>query len=361
MKVFKQNGVYHFRFMHRGKVVRKSTKQGDKRVAESMAAAEKTALAKGDIGLGEKPKVPTLAEFLRSRIQPWAQQQKATTATWYASGIKPLLAYEAIANRGLDQITSEHIAGYAAHRQSAHAVGTINRELRVLRRCLRLAEEWGVIAKAPDVSMAGAEIRRERVVGDREFQKYLTCASPLLADVAIVLNETGLRPEECHRLEWSDIDFGERGSLLIRHGKTAAARRRLPLTVNVRGIMESRWQAAGQPETGFVFPSASKSGHIEHWTLKKQHRIALKRSGVRPFLLYSLRHSFATRLGLAPGMDAWTLCKIMGWSSLSVAMTYVHADNDRVLAAFGSSRISAQAGHEFGHIANLQLGIDSSN
>jgi integrase len=147
-----------------------------------------------------------------------------------------------ISNRALDEITSEHIDDFAAHRSANHATGTVNRELRVLRRCLRLAAKWKVIQKAPDVSMAGAEVRRDRVVRDEEFRKYLACTSPLLADVALLLNETGLRPEECHRLEWSDIHLDEPAALFIRNGKTAAARRRLPLTPNVHGILESRWQ-----------------------------------------------------------------------------------------------------------------------
>ena len=43
-------------------------------------------------------------------------------------------------------------------------------------------------------------------------------------------------------------------------------------------------------------------------------------------------------------MDAWSLCKIMGWSSLSVAMTYIHPSEDLVLEAF-----SSMGGHYFGH------------
>ncbi len=82
--------------------------------------------------------------------------------------------------------------------------------------------------------------------------------------------------------------------------------------------------------------------------MKKQHRRALKESAVREFVLYSLRHSFATRI--APRVDAWTLCKIMGWASLSVAMTYVHASEERVLEVF--------SGHEFGHIGGKQLSGD---
>jgi hypothetical protein len=100
-----------------------------------------------------------------------------------------------------------------------------------------------------------------------------------------------------------------------------------------------------------VFPAPTKSGHIEHWTLKKQHRSCLKRSTVRPFLIYSLRHTFATRI--APHVDAWTLCRIMGWASLSVAMTYLHAQDERVLAAF--SRTEERGGHENGHAAEARL------
>jgi hypothetical protein len=39
------------------------------------------------------------------------------------------------------------------------------------------------------------------------------------------------------------------------------------------------------------------------------------------------------------------LCKVMGWSSLSVAMTYIHPSDDLVLDAF-----SGMGGHNSGHI-----------
>src|SRR5262249_2124302 len=156
------------------------------------------------------------------------------------------------------------------------------------------------------------EKRRERVVGEEEFAHYLSCASPLLAEVATTLNDTGLRPDECHRIRWENITWinGRNGTLLVTEGKTAAARRVLPMTQRLRAILETRWKSAGRPPEGFVWPAGTKSGRIDHSTLKKQHARALKLSGVRPFLLYSLRHSFATRI--AAHVDAWTLCKIMG-------------------------------------------------
>jgi integrase len=334
MSVYQRERVYWYRFMYRGRVVKRSTRQGNRRVALQMEAEHRSRLAKGEAGLGDKPPCPTLGSFLTERLRPWSEKQVQTTATWYRSGINQLLAYKPLSSRSLDTITSESITDYSAHRQAeGRAAGTVNRELRVLRRVLRLAAEWRVIEKVPKVYMAGRESRRERVVEDHEFARYLAFAPSLLADVAIVLNETGLRPDECHRLAWLDIDF--RGNrLFVRHGKTKAARRVIPMTRNVRSVLTARHRAAELPQTGYVFPSATKAGHIDHSTLKKQHRRAIAASGVEPFMLYNLRHTFATKV--APRVDAWTLCKIMGWASLSVAMTYVHPDQQRVLDVFNS-------------------------
>jgi integrase len=344
MSVYKRDGFWHFRFMHRGRVVRKSTKQRDKRVAVAMEAAARTALSQGDVGLGEKPVVPTLERFLVDRILPWAAERKPTTATWFRSGITPIIQSKELCKMRLDQLTSEHVDRYTGHRMaSGRAVGTVNRELRVLRRSLRLAAKWRILRKEdlPEVSMAGAEVRRDRVVGDAEFAVYISKASPLLRDLAVLLHESGMRPEEAHRLEWRFVSF-EHNRMLIPHGKSAAARRQLPLTPNVRQMLERRASELQPLGIPYVFPAATTSQHVEHWTFRKQHAIALKKSGIEPFELYSLRHTFATRI--APRCDAWSLCRIMGWNTLAIAMTYVHASDKQVLEAFNGS-----SGHEFGH------------
>jgi len=69
------------------------------------------------------------------------------------------------------------------------------------------------------------------VTPDEEL-RYLAAASALLADVATVLADTGMRPDECYRLRWEEITWanGRNGSLLVTHGKTTAARRVLPMT-----------------------------------------------------------------------------------------------------------------------------------
>ena len=130
--------------------------------------------------------------------------------------------------------------------------------------------------------------------------------------------------------------------LSVRFGKTAAARRTLPLTAKVRCILSARHVSAGSPVRGYVFPAPTKSSHLEDSGLRKAHAKALRLSKVPAFMLYSFRHTFATRIAtrIAERVDAWTLCKIMGWASLSVAMRYIHPDEKRVLAAFGQEQDS---------------------
>ena len=166
-----------------------------------------------------------------------------------------------------------------------------------------------------------------------EESRYLAVASPILGDVAAFLADTGLRPDECHRLRWEEITWtnGRNGTLLVSHGKTAASRRVLPMTPRVRSIFEKRWLASGRPSAGWIWPAPTKAGHINHSSLKKQHAKALKLSGVRPFVLYSLRHTFLTRLGES-GCDAWTLARVAGHSSVAISSRYVHPSEDAVLA-----------------------------
>jgi hypothetical protein len=67
------------------------------------------------------------------------------------------------------------------------------------------------------------------------------------------------------------------------------------MTPRVRAILESRWENASRPGEGWIWPAPTKSGQVEPSSLKKQHRKALTLAKVRPFVLYSLRHTFLTR------------------------------------------------------------------
>ena len=64
---------------------------------------------------------------------------------------------------------------------------------------------------------------------------------------------------------------------------------------------------------------------------------------VRPFVLYSFRHTFLTRLGES-GCDVWTLARIAGHSQIGISSRYVHPSEDAMFAA-----MSRLGGHKIGH------------
>ena len=82
-------------------------------------------------------------------------------------------------------------------------------------------------------------------------------------------------------------------------------------------VLENRWKLAGEPGEGWVWPAETKDGHINHDSLKLQHKKALKAAKLRPFEVYSIRHTFLTRLGES-GCDVWDPCTNRG------ALEYQH-------------------------------------
>jgi len=368
-----KKGIYWYRFMWQGKLVRESTKQGNDKVARQMEAAHRTSLAKGEVGIRERKQAPTLREFCDRRFGPWAKATFEHTCPnnwlWFRAGIRRITSHEPLANTKLDEITNEKLAGFAAHEQTrlqrrgrtekqekrGLAASSINSSIRVLRRVLSLAAEWGVIESTPKLTLLPGERHRERVITPDEEMRYLAAASPLLGDVTTVLADTGMRPDECYRLRWEDVTWvnGRNGSLLVTYGKTAAARRVLPMTPRVRAVLEARWNQAGKPSEGWLWSAPTASGHIDHSSLKKQHTRTFRTvnaeakknnaATITPFVLYSFRHTFLTRLGQS-GCDAWTLARIAGHSSIAISSRYVHPSEDTVLAAF-----SRLGGHNSGH------------
>jgi len=294
MGVYKRAQVWWYRFTWKGKAIRESTKQTNKRVAEQIEAAHKTSLAKGEVGIRDRIPAPTIRQFANRDFLPFCRSTfaaKVKTLAYYQNGAARLLEYPALADESLDTITAEKISGYARRRQDAGMkVATVNRELQVLRRMFMLAMEWGKVERAlPRVRMIPGEAHRDRILslsdekayfeatqaiglstlemyqraldGIRATQRGQVPIEPrdpfLLRDVATVLLDCGIRPEECFRLRWEHV---QNDMIEITYGKTDNARRRIPLSQRAASILEMRRSR----ETGpWIFPAPTRSGHIE--------------------------------------------------------------------------------------------------
>jgi integrase len=217
-----------------------------------------------------------------------------------------------------------------------------------LRRALALAEEWGKLDRAPKVPLAKGERQRDRVLTEQEATDHLSaCPQPWRTWPRSSLGK-GCAPGECYVLRWEHVLLNGHGGLIqVARGKSKAARRLLPMLLEVFQALKARHEAQGCPTEGWVFPTASASGHIEEPSAKQWHAKALEVSKVKPFEPYCLRHTFGTRM--APKCDVFALARIMGHSSIAITQRYCHPQADAVERAFaqmaGRQELVTDGGH----------------
>ena len=176
-------------------------------------------------------------------------------------------------------------------------------------------------------------------------EAYLAACAQPLADIALLILEAGLRIGEALGLPWADVELdplaGSRfGYIRIRDGKSKNARRTLPLTDKAAQMLRNRQQLASGE---LVF--ANRDGRrylvtsINHLHQKARAAVGLGRD----FVIHSLRHTMLTRLGES-GVDAFTIMRIAGHSSVTVSQRYMHPTPEAVERAFERLQLSGSQG-----------------
>ncbi|HEV2418918.1 MAG TPA: site-specific integrase [Terriglobia bacterium] len=234
------------------------------------------------------------------------------------------------------------------------SVVTVNRALTTLKLMYALAVRSG---EFPGLVNPAAQVVRfrergwMRVISRREEARYfaaIRCEN--LRDVARLMLETGIRPQEAMSLRAKDIDLKRRLVHIAAPdrapaimGKTFNAARSLPLNGAALAVLERRmmnhaggcahdaWRPGRFQPEAFLFPSESKTGRLE--CLAKTHHRAVRRARISPpFRLYDLRHTFATRAAEL-GVALPVLAALLGHSEISMTMRYVHPQADAMRAA----------------------------
>jgi integrase len=352
---------YTVRFKDDGKFIQRRTRATSQKDALKIEAKIRSELALGNFGILEKKAAPTLQDFMRKDFLSYVDNTaaKPSTATYYHDGAKRLLASD-LADLRLDEITDQQ-AGQFAARYSHLSASSVNCGLRTLRRALHLAYEWGKLERMPKISLAKGERQRERVLSREEAEDYLAMCSQPWRDCATVLMGTAIRPGEAYKLRWEHVYLNGNGGLIqITEGKTKAARRMLPMLPAVYETLKARHESQGKPESGWVFPSGSRSGHLEESSAKKWHSRALARLRkaheidssipmIEAFQPYVMRHSCLTWLAES-GCDTFTLARIAGHSSITITQRYCHPQAEAIESAFakvaGTQNLCTKAGYQ---------------
>ncbi len=317
------------KFTFGGQLFQQSTKVTNKRDALTIEAAFRHELALRRVGITPKKDVPTLKKACDDFLQRVAVEHpnKAETIRRYTSNVKVFLNFfgEKIT---CDQITSEMVEQFKHHRATHISPKikrklkpiTVNHELLTLRMIFNRLVDLDIMPKSParNVKLLDVPITPPRILTIDEQKVYLmACAQPL-RDVASLMIELGLRPSEILNLKRDDISLRE-NYLQVQEGKTKNARRKLPLSIESRKVLEYRLQTA---EGESLFPN------VKVVRLDQLHKKALKALGIKIFtddyfVLYSLRHCFASR-HTENETDPITLSELLGHGDLKTLKRYAH-------------------------------------
>ena len=286
--------------------------------------------------------VPTLAEFAEEWMttdvavhnKPSDQARKRCTLR---NHVAPFFG-----KQRLDQITTRQIDAFKAEQVGEGLkVTTINLHLKLLRRVLRFAKSWGVLAEVPVVRMfpkpdddafdwlRPAEAGRLLDVVEAMSQRWFT--------VFMLALRTGMRKGEIFGLHWSAVDFERRrvtvecsawrGQLYTpKTGKT----RVIPMSADLVDVLRA-WRRESPGE--LVFPARDGRSVLRDPIIANQALDrALERAELRHIRFHDLRHTFVSHLVLR-GMSLKVVQVLLGHSPVTMTEKYAHVADEQLVTA----------------------------
>lgn len=173
---------------------------------------------------------------------PWSEKEHQ--AYWrahqrYKTASNPLKKF--FGRYHLDTLSQGYVEKFKVARVAEISPASVNRDMAVFRYMLNFALRQGYLLRNP---VSGVGFLNEgpgimRVVSNEEEQGYVKSASPLLRGFAMVILETGMRPQEVFTIRKENVHLSKR-YLFVPIGKTKYARRNVPLKESIMEILKRR-------------------------------------------------------------------------------------------------------------------------
>src|SRR5882762_6948758 len=166
----------------------------------------------GEIAQGRFHAIPTTSPSLATWSDEFLETiQDPNTKRRYQSSVTHLQSLFPKARIG--EISPRDIESFKQSRlKSVVGPATVNRDLAVFRRMLKIAARQRLIAESPFSGVDFLEERKHRkqphILTFDEQNKLMATAPPRIRVLVVLLTETGLRVgKEALRLRWQHVDF----------------------------------------------------------------------------------------------------------------------------------------------------------
>lgn len=328
---------WHYEFVVRGQRYRGALPEArTKWHAEQAESRIRDSVFEGKFG-GLKPS-PAFDDFVRKSYLPWSETNKRSHEK---DGWRCDVLIKHFGKKRLDEITPEMIEKFKTLRRDGitergtrRSKASVNRELEILARIFSLAVQYERTTKNPSLKVQRFVLQNSRArylthEEETNLRAVMTGKLSYLLPILIVGIGTGLRPpSEIFGLKRSSVDF-ERN--VLRAGTKTDEEREIPMSLEVREALLELYQR----NTGSEYLFVSWRTRAQMKSVKNGFRRALHLAGIKDASLYTMRHTFGTRLG-AEGYNAYEIMALMGHRDIKTSSGYVHATNERTRAAVGS-------------------------
>ncbi len=230
-----------------------------------------------------------------------------------------------------DQISDEQLKDYMFYlaQERKLAPASLNLAACALRSFYQLALQRSPEQLRLAVPWVKKAVRRPQVYAVEELEKLLTvgCPHPKHRAFLMTVYGAGLRLNEACHLKPAHIDSA-RMQIRVEQGKGRKDRYTL-LSPRLLQELRSYWTIC-RPAVWLFPASRDPQQPILDGTAAKIFWHAVRRAGLpNKGGIHSLRHSFATHL-LEAGVEITVVQRLLGHSSISTTVTYLHVRRERV-------------------------------
>lgn len=359
LKSGKPGAIYWVKYYVNGRAIRESTRTDDKEAAKRLLKTKEGVAATG---------APILPRIDRIRYEEVAEDLRTHYKTARDDHAVPRWAKVALAS--LDGVFTGHrlvaitptLATDYVHRRQAQgaANGTVNRELAVLGRMLRLAYEHGKLARLPVIRKLKEAPPREGFFERAQYEAVRRRLKPDLQAAVAIAYRYGWRVQEILGLERRHLDL-EAGTLRLDPGTTKNDEGRLVyLTPELARLLTEQLERVRAVERKteriipYLFPDLSGRGRAgqRRRDFRKAWAKACEKAGVPGRLRHDFRRT-AVRNLVNAGVPEKVAMTITGHRTRSVFDRY-HIVSPADLQA-ATRRLAEADGHVSGHVRAAAL------
>lgn len=305
---------------------KRGIKIGEFGVMSLIEARQKSTELKAQIQRGIDPQeekqqlsqIPLFREFVVDSYLPWAYSNKISADSDESKIRIHLLPV--FGNVRIDQITTQSLQRYIDQLKLTHTPATCNRHLSLLSRLLKMAVQFGSIAKNPAVGIRKAQENNERhrfLSGD-EIARFLDALAKDENSTAAAFLEfllyTGVRRSEALNAKWENVDMFKKVWFIPR-SKNGKHRH---VILNAKALELLQRLPHINP---YLFP-----GKLEGKPLNNPQKCfirTLERAGIKDFRIHDLRHTHAS-IAINNGASLYEVQHLLGHSQTKTTSRYAH-------------------------------------